>query len=266
MEQRQTGRTTETMPDISQKNNLYRYRMLLCVGVLIYLSALLARTTKIVLDPTLPRDGAFYLLFVEHWIATGDYVYTFFDRIGIQPPLSLWMIKTLTLAGFNPEIAGRSISMFFGSMIPVVGFFFTLRISRSIRMALVAALLLVFQPDLVMYSGQPLRENTYVFFSGMLLLLLADAMTRSSIPKWAACGVFLALSAFCRFEALEFCVIVPFLLAALCYFGKLKIKEAVLNVAAFFLFLAMTSVILWACADFDLRLIARPLEFIGNVF
>ena len=254
------------MSDISRKNNLYRYRMLLCVCVLIYLSALLVRTTKIVLDPSLPRDGAFYLLFVEHWIATGDYVYTFFDRIGIQPPLYLWMIKTLTLEGFDPEIAGRSISMFFGSMIPVVGFFFTLRISRNIRMALIAALLLVFQPDLVMYSGQPLRENTYIFFNGLLLILLTDAMTGSSVLKWAACGILLALSAFCRFEALEFSVIVPFLLAALCYLKKMKMKEAILNVAVFFLFLAITSVLLWSCADFELRLIARPLEFINNVF
>ena len=262
----ENGSNHRKMSDISQKNKLYRYRMLLCISVLIYVAALLVRMTKIVLDPTLPRDGAFYLLFVEHWIATGDYIYTFFDRIGIPPPFSLWMIKTLTLEGFNPEIAGRSISMFFGSMIPVAGFFFTFLASRNIRIALVAAFLLVFQPDLVLYSGQPLRENTYIFFNGMLLIMITEAVIRNSILKWAVCGIFLAMAAFCRYEALEFSVIVPFLLAALCYFRKLKMKEAILNAAAFFLFLALTSVLLWACADFDLRLVARPLDFINNVF
>lgn len=253
------------MPDITTKK-LYRYRMLLCIGVVIFIAALLVRMAKIVLDPTLPRDGAFYLLFVEHWIDTGDYYYTFFDRIALPPPLSLWMIKQMTLAGFSPEIAGRAISMFFGSLIPIVGFYFTLRVSRNIRIALLAALMLVFQPDLVLYSGHPLRESTYVFFDGMLLVMITEAMIKDNVLKWAACGVFLAMSAFSRYEALEFAVIVPFLLAALCFFKRISIREAVRNTAAFFLFLALTAVLLWACAGFDTRLIARPLDYINQIF
>lgn len=239
--------------------------MLLCISVLIFVAALLVRILKIVLDPTLPRDGAFYLLFVEHWIDTGDYYYTFFDSIRLPPPLSLWMIKTLTLAGFSTEIAGRSISMFFGSLIPVVGFFFTFRISRNIRIALLAALLLVLHPDLALYSGQPLRESAYIFFNGMLFIMCTEAVIRNSILKWAICGIFLALAAFCRYEALEFFLIVPALLAVLCYFGRIKIREAVLNAAAFFLFLGLTSVLLWGCADFDLRLFPSLLRFINQI-
>jgi 4-amino-4-deoxy-L-arabinose transferase-like glycosyltransferase len=254
------------MPDISPTKKLYRHRMLLCIGIVIFLAALLVRMAKIVLDPTLPRDGAFYLLFVEHWIDTGDYYYTFFDRIALPPPFSLWMIKQMTLAGFSPEIAGRSISMFFGSLVPIVGFYFALRVTRSIRIALLAALMLVFQPDLVLYSGQPLRENTYVFFNGMLLVMITEAIIKDNVLKWAACGVFLAMAAFCRYEALEFSVIVPFLLAALCFFRKITVKEAIRNTAAFFLFLALAAVLLWACADFDSRLIARPLDYINQIF
>lgn len=254
------------MPDTHPTKRLNKKRIFLCISVLIFLSAMLVRMLKIVLDPTLPRDGAFYLLFVEHWIDTGDYYYTFFDRIRLPPPLSLWMIKKLALTGFSLEIAGRSISMFFGSLIPVVGFFFTFRVCRNIRIALFAALLLILQPDLVLYSGHPLRENTYIFFNGLLLLMITEAVIRDNILKWAACGLLLAMSAFCKYEALEFFVIVPFLLAALCFFKKIKVKQAVLNASVFFLFLGLTSVFLWACADFDPRLFPSLMKCINQFF
>jgi len=254
----------KNMPDISPTGKLYKYRMLLCISVLIFISALLVRMIKIVLDPSLPRDGALYLLHVEHWIDTGDYYFNFFDRVKLPPPFPLWIIKKMTLAGFNSEIAGRSISMFFGSLVPVVAFLFTFRVCRNIRIAILAALLLVIQPDLVLYSGQPLRENTYLFFNGMLLLMFAEIMIKDSILKWGACGIFLALSAFCRSEALEFLVIIPLFLAALFLFKKIKLKEAVLNAAAFFLFLCLTSVLLWSCTDFETRLIPGSLLRIIN--
>lgn len=254
------------MPDDSQKKKIFKYRMLLCICVLIYVLALLVRMVKITLDPTLTRDGSLYLIWVEHWIATGDFFYTFFNKVGLVPPFALWTIKILTLSGLDPETAGRSVSMFFGSLIPVVAFLFAFRGCRNIRIAMVAALVLVFHPDLVLYSGQPLRENGYIFFSGMLFLFVMEAVRKSTAAKWAVCGIFLALSAHCRFEALEFAAIVPLVLAALCYFKKMIIKDAIRNAAFFFLVFGLTSVLLLACADFDPRIIIRPLEHIAQSF
>ena len=128
------------------------------------------------------------------------------------------------------------------------------------------AILLVFQPDLVQYSGQPLRENTYIFFDGILLLAIAEATRKSTVFKWAICGIVLSLTAYCRFEALEFTVIVPFFLAALCYFKKMNVKEAVRYTAAFYLFFVLTYILLLTCVNFDYEFIARPLGHIARIF
>lgn len=254
------------MPDISLTKK-QKYRSLLCICILIYLAALLVRMVKITLDPTLSRDGATYLVWVENWIATGAFYFDFFRRVGIVPPLSLWTIKTLAqTTGLDVEIAGRGISMFFGSVFPVIGFFFTLRLCRNIRIALFAALLLIFHPDLVHYSGQPLRENCYVFCTGILMIVLVEAVRESSTFKWALCGIFLALSTFCRYEGLEFVLIVPFVLGAMCYFGKIKVKDMVRNAAVFFLAFVLSVIPLLACADFEPRLFGRLKVFADMLF
>ena len=255
------------MPDISSQTKQHRkYRALLCICLLIFGAALLVRTCKLLLDPVLARDAGLYLVWVENWIETGRYHYTFFDQAGPVPPLPLRFIKTAMLTGIGTETAGRAVSMFFGSLFPVLGFILTLRICRNIRIALLAALLLVFHPDLVQYSGQPLRENTYVFFDGLLLLMLVEAVRKSAVFKWAVCGIMLSLTAYCRFEALEFTLIVPLLLAAMCLLKKMNVKEAVRNTAAFYLFFCLTYVLLLTCVDFDYEFIARPLGHITRIF
>ena len=254
------------MPDNSLTTKHRRYRALLCISLLIYATALLVRAVKITLDPALARDAGVYLSWVEHWIETDDYFYSFFGRVGLVPPLSLWMIKTLTLTGLPTEIAGRSISMFLGSLVPVVGFFFTWRVCRNIRIALLAALVLILHPNLVEYSCQPLRESCYAFFNCFLLFMFIEAVRKSTVYNWAACGIALSLTAYCRFEALEFMLFVPLILAALCWFRKMKWKEAVCSAAVFYLFFCLTSVLLLACVDFDSRFLIRPLEHIAQIF
>ena len=131
---------------------------------------------------------------------------------------------------------------------------------------LLAAILLVFHPDLVQYSGQPLRENPYVFFDGLLLLLIVESIRKSTALKWAGCGILLSLTAYCRFEALEFTVIVPFILAALCSFRKMNVKDAVRNSATFYLSFCLTYILLLTCVDFDYEFITRPLSHIAQFF
>ena len=254
------------MPDNCLTRKHRRYRALLCICIVIYLAAMLVRMIKIALDPTLTRDGAVYLIWVENWIATGDFYYDFFRRVDPSMPLSPWMIKVLMqLGGFDAEIAGRSISLFFGSMFPVVGFLFALRLFRNIRIALLAAFLIVFLPELVELSGQPMRDNCYIFLCGMLMIVLVEAFRASTVYKWALCGVFLALSVYCRYEALEFAVIVPLFLAALWLFKRIKFKEMFVDAAVFFLVSGLSVTLLAVCVGFDIRLITR-LKFFFNRF
>ena len=156
--------------------------------------------------------------------------------------------------------------MFFGSLVPVVGFLFTMKICRNIRIALLAALLRVFHPDLVQYSGQPLRECPYLFFEGLLLLLIVDAAMKNALVKWAVCGIVLSLATYCRFEALEFTLIVPLVMGALWYFKRIDGKEAVRNAAAFYLLFLLAYVLLLACVHFDYEYITRPLGHVAQMF
>lgn len=255
------------MPDICLTKTHRKYRTLLCICILIYLAAMLVRMIKIVLDPTLTRDGAVYLIWVENWIATGNFYYDFFGRVDPSMPLSPWTIKELIqLGGFDAEIAGRSLSLFFGSMFPVIGFLFTWRLCRSIRIALIAAFLLVFLPELVELSGQPMRDSCYISLCGVLMIVLVEAFRESTVFKWALCGIFLALSVYCRYEAMEFAVIVPLFLAFLWAFKKIKFREMFLDAAVFFLVSALTLVLLALSVGFDFRLIGRLSFFFNRIF
>lgn len=252
------------MPDtcLNSKNN--RFHALLCIGILIYAAALLARLGKLLIDPSLVRDAALYLNWVNSWVETGDFYFLVLGKAPLVPPVSLWSIKTMVeLTGVDAETAGRALSLFLGSLVPVIGFYFALRFTRSIRIALVSALLLVIHPRLVEFSVQPIRENWYIFFNAALLFVLCEAVRRSSVVKWGACGVFLALSAFSRFEGLEFVPVVALVLLLLWFFRKITLKEMVLSGLVFCLALGATALLVMWSVDFDYRFFTRIRLFTG---
>lgn len=234
-----------------------RYHALLCFCVLIFGAALLFRLVKLVLDPGLMRDSTLYLQWAENWYETGDHV---FMRLGVPvktASLPVWLIKTLMLSGFGSEIAGRSLSLFLGSLIPVIGFIAALRACGRIRIALLSAFLLVFHPDLVTYSIQPLRDNYYVFFEAFLLLMTVEAYRNDTLFNWGVCGVFVALQSFCRYEGLEFLLIVPFIAFVLSVFEKERRKRVFPNIAAFFCMFGIASLFLLSLTDFDSGIVRK---------
>ena len=223
-----------------------------CICVLIYAVAVLFRLAAFLLNPLLSRDPALYLTQADLWYETGDYMQTFLPGI-VVPPLPLWIMKTALQTGFQAEIAGRTIAMVLGAFLPVAGVLFAWKITRKIRIGLIAALLVIIHPELVSYSFQPLRENFYFFFEALLLVTLVDAIQKDHVMKWALCGCFLSLSFFCRYEALQFLAVIPFLLALLLLCRKIKLKQAFLDISAFFLLFVLTAIpLLWA-VDFNCR-------------
>ena len=226
-----------------------RYHALLAVCILVFVAALLFRLMKLILDPGLMRDSALYLQWAENWHETGDWHFTRLGNPVKTAVLPVWMIKTLMFSG--SEIAGRALSLFFGSLIPVVGFIVALRICRRVRIALLSALLLIFHPDLVTYSIQPLRDNYYLLFEAFLLLLIVEAYRKDSILKWGACGIFVSLMSFCRYEGLEFLMIVPIVVFMFSVFRKERRKRVFLNVCAFSVLFGITSLFPLSLSDFD---------------
>ena len=96
-----------------QKVNLYSKWSFDIICLLIFLMSIAIRLVKLVFEPLLLRDGTFYLRMAEIWHQTGDYLEITKEASNV-PPLPLWCIKTLMNFYGNPEIAGRSISIFLG--------------------------------------------------------------------------------------------------------------------------------------------------------
>ena len=242
-----------------------RFNTLLCISLLIYAAALAFRLLKLAWDPGLGRDSTLYLAWADSWFDTGKYLFYELDGPTRTPPLMPWAIKTVMATGFSSEIVGRAISQFLGSLIPVVGFFFTMRISRNIRIALLAAFILVIQPDFVTFSVQPQRENFYLLFHAILLMAATDAILSDSTLEWGFCGILLSLAVFCRHEALEFAMLVPFALLLLCLFKKIRLKQVFVRSAVFFGFFALTFLLLLSFVDFDYKFFFSPWKIVALI-
>ena len=232
-------------------NKSEKRSILLCISLLVFAASLALRLLKLALDPGLMRDSSLYLAWADNWFQTGNHLHDILGDPTLTPPLAPWTIKTVMAYGFNADISGRAISLFLGSLMPVAGFLFALKLCGKIRIALLTTFLLVVHPDLVTYSVQPLRDNYYIFFDALLLVALIDAVKNDSNLKWGLCGILLSLAVFCRHEALEFAVIVPAILLVLCFFRKIELKQVFVKTAVFFLLFGLTFLLLMSLVDFD---------------
>ena len=232
--------------------------ILLCICILIFAVSLLFRLMKLVIDPGLQRDPTLYLQWATHWYETGDC--HFFQASGdpVQTPIfPIWALKELMVSGLGAEVVGRGLSLFLGSMIPVISFVIALRVFQNIRIALVTALLLAVQPDLVPYSVQPLRENFYVFFEALLLLTIVESVKNGTYFNWGLCGVLVSFISFCRYEGMEFILIVPFVIVGMAFIDGIKRKRALLNIASFSVCFGIASVFLLSLSNFEIGVMSK---------
>ena len=240
-----------------------RFNTLLCISLLIFAASLAFRLLKLALDPGLGRDSTLYLAWADNWFNTGKYLFYELDGPTRTPPLMPWAIKTVMASGFSAEVVGRALSQFLGSLIPVVGFLFALKISRNIRIALLAAFMLVIQPDLVTFSVQPQRESFYLLFDAILLMMAVDAVRNDSTLEWSVCGAMLSLTVFCRHEALEFALLVPLVLLLLYFFQKIKLKQVFVRTAVFFVSFAVVFLLMLSFVDFDYKFFVTPWKIVA---
>ena len=231
--------------------------------LIIFLASIAVRLFKLAMEPLLVRDGAFYLRLAETWNKTGDYS-ELNQELTIVPPLPLWCIKTLMNFCGSAEIAGRSLSIFLGGLISVVGFLLAKEITHNSRISLIAALCFIFHPHLVSYSIQPLRENYYILLIGLLLITMVRNFRNVRTTRWFVCGVILGTAFFCRYEALEFFIIVLTEIA----FLKLKKNSIVpffASVCIFLLAFALTSLSLLTCTGGDYSFVYRIDKYSNNI-
>ena len=229
----------------------------------LFLGALSARLLKMMLDPMLLRDSAFYLSLAERWTAEG-YSQTVIDGTVIIPPFPIYCITKLMACNFSAEIAGRSISMFLGSIIPLLGYIIAYKIFKKNIIAVITAVLLIIHPSLVSYSTQPLRESYYLFFMGLLIIEIVNGIKEGKIKYWGLCGFFLSFALFCRYESIEFILFCPLIILYLFLRRNIDQKKFIKDLSSFFLALLVTSGLLLSITSYNLLFISNIAKYLNR--
>ena len=174
-----------------------------CVLIILFIFSLISRLAKLILDPVLMRDSTLYLEQAETWFSTGSYTEALIGG-AIRPPIPLYTIKTMMHWGLESEVSGRVLSIFLGSLVPIIGFLLTKEITKKTKISLAVSLLLAVNPKLIEYSTQPLRDNYYMVAFGLSVLFFLKAAKNRSYYKWVVIsGLTSSIAFLCRYEAVE---------------------------------------------------------------
>lgn len=240
--------------DNKDKKGLYRQ----IVVLVIFLVGLAFRLVKLILDPLLLRDSITYLNQADNWLRTND----FFQSLNSEfPPIPVYTIKELAKLVYSTELAGRSLSLFLGSLIPVLAYFITLKLARKEYVALASAFLFVFNPKLIAYSIQPLRENHYLFFQSLVFLFMVDGIKSGRMIQWFMTGCFIVFAVYCRFEALENILILSFILFFMVLRKKLTIRKMSCELCSVMLGICVSFCVLLPTINYDVRFFSRLFRY-----
>lgn len=182
-----------------------------CVAGCSIMLLLLALIT-LYFEPTISRDGTFYLKYVGIWQENGC-----FQAIKDQyndfrvPPFYLWLIKCLIDIGFAPEVAGRGISLIGGMTVPLCVYLIAQEVQKDKRVSLTAALLLAVNPTIINYSIEIQRDMFYFSLFGWTIYFCLRGILRNEIWSWIPAGILFGCSVLTRYETLE---LLPILLFA----------------------------------------------------
>lgn len=159
------------------------------------------------LYPVQPRDAFKYKAFIESWGATGEYPTTY-----PFPPLGLFLLKAPRYFFVsNTFTGGIIVNMILGLCIIALIMKISFQICPSLLLATGIGLTVSMHPTLVHYSCQMLRENPFLFFCCISILFLIDYLKENHIC-WIVISSYFAIAAcLCRYEALELCIIIGFL-------------------------------------------------------
>lgn len=164
----------------------------------------------------LTRDGIYYVKLLNDWVTAGI-VPT--HRLCILP---LVFGKLLCQTGVNSQMALFLVSFVFGNLVPIVFFLIGREFFKHNFPALAAGLFAVFHPVLVTFSVQPLREMSYLFFIGLLILLMTKIWEKNRWFLHGFSGMILAAASLSRYESLEWFIFYSFYLLFLKWKRKLS--------------------------------------------
>lgn len=185
--------------------------------------------------PTWERDAVTYVTASAHWAATGKYILPFF------PPLPCYMIKLLIQMGLSPAMAAKCFCFLTGLPIPLLGYLITMKAIGNRQTARYTAFMLIFHPMLIYFSVQPIRDSAYILFIALLLTAAVDAVKKQTLAPWLLCALWTAAAWACRYETLEFFLVLPLVLLLRVWQKGYPWKKALLHPVVY----GVCSLILW---------------------
>jgi dolichyl-phosphate-mannose--protein O-mannosyl transferase len=230
--------------------------------VCLFLLSLSLRLIKLILDPVLTRDSALYITLAKEWANNGFLQNNEYN----VPLLPIYAMKEADCFIENTEIAGRSIALFLGSLIPVIGYVISKNLFKDKKKAIICTLILMLHPNLISYSTQPLRESPYLFFEGLILLALIKGIKNRKYIFWLLSGVLSALAFYCRLEALEFTLIIPLFIVYFILNKDICLRKASIFISLFYLSFFLSFFMIPFLTDINMSFVLRILVYTKDVF
>ena len=175
--------------------------------LLLFLLSILLSAICFLLEPTISRDGIFYLDLIREWVET--------DQNPIKrhylPPLPLYLIKLLTEAGLPIGFAGVSLNIFLGGGLTLIIYWIAMEVTSERKIAFWSAVFMMLSPTRTALSIEVQRDMMYLFFCGLLIAFLVSGIRRRKWFYWMCAGICFACSFLSRYETLEFIPILFFI-------------------------------------------------------
>ena len=187
------------------------------------------------LDPVVSRDGSLYVNIAQAWHDAGNFTDIPVFRDYLLPPMYFYLMKCLIHCGIPAETAGVSLSLFFGSLVPLIAYGIAWKVTRRKDIAICSALLIAVNPSINELSIEVQRDMMYLFFAGLTILFITAWIHRQKCIFLLGTGFLCACGILTRFEMIEFFLITPFVFAFLYIKKYCSWKNALFSFGVFVL-------------------------------
>jgi hypothetical protein len=135
----------------------------------------------------------------------------------------------------NWELAGRMVSLVFGSFIPPLVFAITMQL-YNYKVAIFSATLLILEPSLVSASCQVMSESVYIILILLFLYLAMQAIRNKKKFYFLSAGLILGIAYWTRPEAVFYFMFILFIILPFILLGwKVYLKKKIGFVISFIL-------------------------------
>jgi 4-amino-4-deoxy-L-arabinose transferase-like glycosyltransferase len=141
--------------------------------------------------------------FVARDFLRGDFIKGLFSPAPPFYPLLIYLFSPDTT---HVEIAGRFLSLFFGTL-SIIPLFYLVKEAIGQKEAILSALLYTFHPYLVTYSGMLLTESTYWGLLTLSVFFFWTGLRREKVWRIALSGCFLGLAYLTRPEGIGYVLV-----------------------------------------------------------